>query len=149
MRRLLILVSLSLLVLTACTAKGGSANWGSLKVSFGRVQAQPAAWTADVQVANRTEKTHVMQYNGQFKYTMHVYKDGNEIYKMAYGPLSKPELLNILPGATQSHIVTWGYTDQAGKKVAPGKYQVKAEIHAITTSAQGGPLVGPIDVEVK
>lgn len=153
MRRLLILVSFSLsllvLVLTACTAKGGSANWGSLNVSFANVQAQPGAWTANLQVSNRTDKTHVVQYNAQFKYTLHVYKGGKEIYKQAYAPLSKPELLNILPGASESHIMAWGYRDQAGTKVAPGKYQVKAEIHGTTTSAQGGPVLGPVDVEVK
>jgi len=149
MRRLLILVSLSLLVLTGCTAKGGASNWGSLKVSLDGAQVQPSAWTARLEVENRTEKTQVIQYNGSAKYTVIVSKDGKEISKHSFSALSKPELLNILPGATQSHVLTWAYTDQAGQKVAPGKYQVKAELHAITTNAKGGPVVGPVDVEVK
>lgn len=155
MKRFLISVSMLLaMLLTACTggvAKSpeGGPKWGALDVTFQKIQAQQNSWTADVQVKNNTKQTQLVQYTGPAKYSIHVLKDGKEIYKEGFGPISQPLLLNILPDAVQSHIVAWRYVDQAGQRVPPGKYQVKAELHAETGAVKGSKMVGPVDVEVK
>lgn len=150
MKRILALILVGMtLMLAACSSGATKKTWGGLEVALGTNNPGPDGFVADAKITNNTSTTQLLQYNPPAKYTLVVTQGSKEIFRADYGSLKEPSLLNILPKASESHIVGWSYQDQTGKKVPPGKYQVQINIHALTTAAKGETSLGPISVTVK
>lgn len=141
------LVPLLLLVLLA--ACGRSGEFGNLKVTLSKPTVSEKQWHGFLEITNPTDQTQIVQYNPPNRYTMIVTRGGKEYYKGAFQPISNPDLNNILPGATQRFPVVWTFTDQTGKRVPPGTYQIKVALNAAAQGADKGITIGPIRVAVK
>lgn len=133
-------------LLAACGRPGG---FGNLKVTLSNPTVTEKQWYGFLEIANPTDQTQIVQYNPPNRYTMLVTRGGKEYYKGTFEPISKPDLNNILPGATQRFPVVWTFTDQTGKRVPPGTYQVKVVVNAAAVGAEKGITIGPFSVAVK
>lgn len=170
MRRFLlpVLMLTLALVLSACGAnnqapKKDPAEWGHLRVTLENVQQAERQWSANIAIKNSTDKMQMVQYQGAFKYSLIVTREGKEVLRQDFEPMdpNKPEILNLSAGVVKNHVVVWTYLDQEGKRVEPGTYELSAQLFALTPTkdqpasntgeikAVAAPLLGPVKVEVK
>ncbi len=149
MKRFAIVVLLmTVSFVVGCVSKNGP-KFGALDVVLENQTEGATGWTAQVTVKNPSQESQVLQFSPGPFYAMIVSKGTTEVYRGSYIPQNESDLQNFTPGSEKSFVMGWSYTDQAGKKIEPGTYNVRVELYASTNRAKGPKVVGPVDVLVK
>lgn len=149
MKRILVTLLLSVLVLSGCSSAGKLQPWGKLQVGLAKIEATDTQWTAQLVVKNPTKQVQLIQYQGPARYTLVVTQGEKEVLRTGFDSLEKPELLNLGGEVEKKHPVAWTYKDQEGNKLPAGTYQVKVELNAATPGADKAAVAGPVKVTIK